>query len=250
MPDERRPLIPGAVSSRGETVARALVALGVALICAGVCGCGSPRRSASGSTPAYTVPETGTITTSFIPPGQHVRGDGDADNPSDIDGSGDSDSARVGGADNDQDAPVPDSYRFPDADDAQALAFGRAASAGERAAIEAVVKRYFAAAAAANGAAACGLLEPALPRTLPEDNAGPREPAYVRGAKTCPEVLTRTFAHFHAELAAPISVHTVRVQGSEAHAILASRTLRAGVAFLVRQRGAWWMVQLFSQTLT
>ncbi len=234
-----------------------LAMLGAALIgaSASVAACGgsglhkaSTERGASQATAASEPPPTAT-TTKVIPPGQWVRGDGDADNPSDIDGNGDSDAASVGGPDTDEDAPVPAGYRFPDRDDRQAFAYGHAPGAATLRAVGTVVRRYFAAASAANGAAACVLLEPGLARTVPEDNAGPRDPAYVRGAKSCPEVLARLFAHYHEELAAPVTVYAVRVLGAEAHAIVASRTLPAGSVFLIHRGHAWQLERLLSEPL-
>jgi hypothetical protein len=215
----------------------------------GGCGGADSPRAAGASGPSYTVPQTGTITTDFVPPGQRVRGDGDADNPRDIDGNGDSDSARVGGPDTDLDAPVPAGYRFPDTDDRQAFAYGHAPDAATHRAIEGVVRRYFAAAAAWNGGIACGLLEPGRARTLPADFAGPSAPAYMRGASTCAAVLERLFKHDNEELSGAISLFSVRVEGAEARAIIASWTLRAGEAFLVHRGHSWWMGKLLSEPL-
>ena len=222
------------------------------LLCAAAAGCGggagTPRSATSHTTSDDKV--TLSITTKLIPPGQHVRGDGDADNPGDIDGNGDSDVSAVGGPDNDSDAPTPGSYRLPDSDDRETFAYGHPPSAAAKRAIESVVHRYYAAAAGEDGAVACPLIQPQLVRTLPEDNAGPREPAYVRGRKTCPAIMTALFTHYHEELSAPIDVVEVRVEGAIAQVIVASRTLRAGNTFVERRDGKWMFPRLFSSPLT
>jgi hypothetical protein len=192
-----------------------LLAGALALGGAGCGGAADSPRTAGASAPSYTVPAVGTITTDIVPPRQLVRGDGDADNPSDFDGNGDSDSARVGGPDSDQDAPVAASYRFPDVDDRAAFDYGHAPDAATRRAIEGVVRRYFAAAAAWNGGPACALLQPGRARTLPADFAASSAPAYMRGAKTCAEVLNRLFKHENEEISGAISVFPCASKGTK-----------------------------------
>lgn len=219
-------------------------------LAAAVDGCGGGSRlPASGTTSAtYDAHEVSTITTKAIPTGQRVRGDGDADNPSDIDGNGDSDSARVGGPDNDVDTPVPESYRFPDSDDREAFAFGHSPGSASSA-INAVVKRYFAAAAAEDGASGCRLLIPSLASTVPDANVGAN--GAVRGRRsTCAAALQSVFTHYHGELEGTVQVASIRVKEATAQVIVTSRTLRAGEIFLTRQSGSWWIEELLSRPLS
>jgi hypothetical protein len=232
----------------------AVAALLGALLAVVVVACGGAGRAAkataSGSVPTATalvVPPS--TTSSTIPPGQSVRGDADADNPSDIDGNGDSDAASVGGADSDNDNPTPQSYRFPDSDDGPSFAFGHAANAATRHAVEEVVKRYYAAGAVNDGAKACPLLQPGLARSLPESYAGPLAPSYMRGAKTCAAVLSLLFAHDHPPLEGAIRLFAVRVAGASARAIFGSRTAPASSVLLTREGDAWWLVEVLAQPL-
>jgi hypothetical protein len=230
--------------SGNRTVSSGLAVCAALALSLAVAACGSRQRAARRTTATESLPgintslpgsaERGTLITSRIPPGQRVRGDGDADNPGDGDGNGD-----VDPEDGDSDYPVPSSYRFPDPDDRETLAFGRAASPAQRGAVAAVLQRYYAAAAAGDGTLDCSLLIRALANSAAEDYAGAGSPTYMRGAKTCPAVLERTFRQSHQELVAPIEVYAVRVAGSKARAVVSSKTLRASMIGLAREGGSW-----------
>jgi hypothetical protein len=222
---------------------------------AGVGACGSAQHrggSTAGGAPQATTssePLPTVTTTSVIPPGQLVRGDGDADNPGDIDGNGDSDSARVGGPDVDSDSPTTQSYRFPDSDDGPIFAYGHRPAAAVGRAIASVVRRYYAAASHGDGATACALLPSTLARSIPESYGGPQAPAYLRGAKTCQTTLARFFGHYHKELAAAIELFAVRVEGETARVIFSSRTVPASSVFLMRQGSSWRLSEVLGKPL-
>jgi hypothetical protein len=92
-----------------------------------------------------------------------------------------------------------------DIDPANALGFaGRASRAPDRTAITALIKRYYAAALAQDGAKACGLFYSPLVEAAAEDYGVPGGPRYALGAKSCPEVATDVFHHFHAALVAEV----------------------------------------------
>jgi hypothetical protein len=211
-------------------------------------GSSSSAAAAAVSAAAAAVGFTGSTTSSVIPPGQPVRGDADADNPSDVDGNGDSDSAAVGGRDGDEDSPTRASYDFPDADDRATFAFGHAPSVAEARAVASVVKRYYADAAAGEGAAACALLVPTLSRLAGEEY-GRHGPAYLRSEGACPAVLALEFAHVHGELGEAIRVFSVRVRGDRAQTIISSRRLRASSIFAVRKDGSWKIETLIGSPL-
>jgi hypothetical protein len=208
-------------------------------------GGGSPSApKQTGSTTAKRVIPI--LTSSTIPPGQRLRGDGDADNPRDFDGNGDGD----GSEDHDQDYPVPAGYRLPDSDDRAIFAYGHPPSAGERAAIGRVVKRYYVAASAGDGATACSLLPASLARSLPEDYGRSSGPAYLRGARTCQAIASKLFARMHEQLAEAITIVEVRVKGSSAQVVLSSRKMPASDIQLLRQDGAWKVEELIGQPLS
>lgn len=227
--------------------------VGLGLLGAAGCGSGGKGTAISNGTATSASVSTGaeeseiepTITTSRVPPGQRFRGDGDADNPADIDGNGDVDP----GKDKDNDYPTQASYKFPDADDRANFDFGHEPSAREAHTISAIVKRYYIAGSAGNGAAACALLLPNFARTVPESYGGQAGPPYLRGAKTCAAVVSKLFAYLHEELSEAITIVGVRVEGRETQVLLASRKMRASHIFLLREGGSWRIEGLVGQPL-
>jgi hypothetical protein len=218
-------------------------------------GCGStqrPRRTTPPTTSSLpgintSLPPTeerGQLITSRIPPGQRFRGDGDADNPGDIDGNGDIDPE-----DSDSDYPVPESYRFPDSDDRATFLYGHSPSAAERAAISGVVKRYYAAATADEGAVACSLMPPTFARSVPEDYGQGAGPSYLRGGKTCAAVMSMLFKHSHEELVEAVYIAEVRVEHATAQVVLTSRKMRASSISLTHSAGSWKVQALLAQPL-
>ncbi len=119
--------------------------------------------------------------------------------------------------------------------------YGRPAGAADDQAIVALIKRYYAAAAAANGRLACALTYYMEVETLPERYGGPPGPRWLHGADTCPALLTRVFEHFHSELTSPPVVKAVRAKGQRAEALVGFPGLRLpeGVVKVRREGDAW-----------
>jgi hypothetical protein len=126
-----------------------------------------------------------------------------------------------------------------DSDDDSIPYFGRPAGVSDRSAITALVRRYYAAAASEDGAEACTLLYFILAESTPEQYGRAPGPRYLQGADTCQAVLSRVFAHFHAQLTEPPHVTAVRVSGDRGDALLAWTTLRAGFIEVRREGRAW-----------
>jgi hypothetical protein len=146
---------------------------------------------------------------------------------------------RVDGAlhgDQDHDSQAGGYY---DADDGEISDYGHTASAADLLAVTALVERYYAAAAAGNGAHACALTYYFESETLPEQYGEPPGPRWLAGASTCEAVLSRVFAHYHTQLTAPVTVRAVRVDGDRAEALVGFRTLPAGYVKLRREAGMW-----------
>jgi hypothetical protein len=194
---------------------------------------------------AATNGSEGTITSSVIPPGQSLRGDGDTDNPTDHDGNGDND----GGIDVDNDYPTAESYKLPDKDDKATFAYGHPANTAVRRATGRVLERYYAAAAAGDGVSACSLLPSDLARSVPEAYGQGAGPAYLRGGKTCQAVMSMLFKHFHGQLVEAPTVVGVLIQGDRAQVVLSSRRMRASHVFLQRQGSSWKVDELLGQAL-
>lgn len=104
-------------------------------------------------------------------------------------------------------------------DDGKVLAYGHAAGPAERRIAVALAKRYFAAAAAEDGAQACGLLAPLFSESVVEmDGHSPT----LRG-RTCATVMSKLFKVHHrllAEKNASIKVIVVRARGDRMLAVL------------------------------
>jgi hypothetical protein len=161
--------------------------------------------------------------------GEHF-GDGDND-----------DSTRRKDRDNDFDNS---SGSYYDSDDAEARDFGHAADLTDRLAVTSLVRRYYAAAASADGATACSLLAPALSSSVAEDlGRSPPGPSFARGS-TCAVVMSKIFKEFARQLrafAARLQVTSVRVQGERGVAVLGFGSL-PGRQLRVRREGDTWTV--------
>lgn len=119
-------------------------------------------------------------------------------------------------ADKDNDIGAPED----DTNNNSALNFGQAADATDTHTITALLKRYYAAAYAENGAGACQMIYSTLAESVPEDygQSPPGQP-YMRGT-TCAAVLTLLFKHDHPQLAVELPKLTVtRVRLMEHHGI-------------------------------
>lgn len=126
-----------------------------------------------------------------------------------------------------------------DSDDGRSLSFGHAASPADRRTIAAVVKRYYAALAAQDGARTCALLLAVVAESVPEEIYGP---SGLTSGMTCTEVASELSAESHPQLVA--EDHTLRVIGVRVRRRLASALLRfsgrsARHILLYREGGAW-----------
>lgn len=143
------------------------------------------------------------------------------------------------------------SKSYYDKDDHSVLGFGHAARAADRSAIAALVRRYFAVAAAADGVAACSMIVPSFAKSVPEDLGQSPGPPYSRG-KTCAVVMSKTFEHYHRQLAAhaaSLEVSRVRVEGSMGLAVLAFKGLPGRQIQVAREGGVWMMDALLDREL-
>jgi hypothetical protein len=132
-------------------------------------------------------------------------------------------------------------YRDPD--DVKLLAYGHPAGSVEQQAVRVTVERYYAAAAAEDGPAACSMLLPSLVKAVPEDY-GQFGPSYLRGSKTCREAMKRLFKHLHETLQKPVAVTGVLVNGDHAYALLGSPQRPANYLTLERQGNRWTVATL------
>ncbi len=102
------------------------------------------------------------------------------------------------------------------------IRWGNAASAAERQAVITLVRRYYALAAASNGAAGCSLIYSLLAEEIPELYGEPPGPPSLRGG-TCAVVMSELFKHKHRQLvadSATLEVIGVRVKRLRGLALL------------------------------
>jgi len=204
-----------------------LIALLVAtMLGVGLCACGGSSKG-SGSTLS-----TATEASSIPPALRGLRGDEDDDESGENVGN-----TSDGDADFDNDSKSKNSGYY-DSDDGGIRAYGHAASATQSQQLTAVVKRYYAAAAAGDGPAACSLIDPSFVKAIPEDYGSGAGPAYLRG-KTCPAVMSLLFRHDHRALVGETIIVGVRVKGNQAYVLVGSKNRPASYVTLQRERNAW-----------
>ncbi|HEY5192440.1 MAG TPA: hypothetical protein VIJ39_01050 [Solirubrobacteraceae bacterium] len=124
--------------------------------------------------------------------------------------------------------------------------YGHEASPADKRAITALVKRYYAAAAADNGAQACTLIYSIFEEAIPEDYGQPPGPPGLSG-KTCTVVLSKLFRQVPGQPAAVLAstqVTGVRVNGRKGLVLLHSRTMPEGEITVERELGSWKVASL------
>ena len=132
------------------------------------------------------------------------------------------------------------------------LDYGRAASATDKQAVTALVKRYYAAAAAGEGATACSLIQSSLANAVAEDYGQAPGPSYLRGGKTCQAVMSLLFKHDHHQLIAEVrtlDMTRVRVKGNIGLAVLGFRAMPEREISVSREGSVWKINALLDSQL-
>lgn len=232
------------------TSAPVIVALTAAVLACVSCGlaCGGQERrvatkahSAGASSAAlFTVPRGTPVRRWELTPGRRAPfGDYDADELKGGRVDGDDDDNTTGPLDSDGDRDATGGAYF-DADDKGAGIPDSPAGPRDARAIEALVKRYFAAAVSTNGRQACALMLPTLAKGLPLD---PGVLPYAR-AKTCAATMDKFLHANHRQLATEAKalegVHP-RVSGDRGWVLLSFRRIATRGFPLRRHDGAWKM---------
>jgi hypothetical protein len=205
----------------------------IALLGLGLGACGDagkhtgPVPKSSYSTRAARGATTATAS-STAPPGGYLRGDGDGDEPN-----------------------------HRDRDNYSTRHYGHAASAAQERAIAVLVKRYYAAGAAGDGAAACALIyssladSPSLGETA-EAVFPPAPSVPPLHGQSCPRIMSLLFEEDHPRLAADLAtvvVTRVRVKGSRGLVLLGFRATPERLIPVRRERGAWKTEALLDKEL-
>jgi hypothetical protein len=142
-------------------------------------------------------------------------------------------------------------FGSPDID--RPLNFGHAAGEPDRKMIATLVKRYYAAALAGDGAKACSMMYSTLAEATPEDYAVPGGPEYLQGAKTCQAVTSRLFRHFHAQLKVEVpklQVSRVLLKERQGMVLLSFAALPRREIPVNREEHAWKIAALLDGELS
>jgi hypothetical protein len=129
--------------------------------------------------------------------------------------------------------------------------YGQEASPADKQAITALVNRYYAAAAADDGAMACSLIYSPLSESVAEDYGQAPAPASLAG-KTCQAVMSKLFRQVPGQPPAVLAttvVTGVRVKGRKAYALLHSKTMPEGYVSVQRELGTWKLGTLIGGAL-
>lgn len=134
-------------------------------------------------------------------------------------------------------------------DDAQALDWGHAAGPADRATITSLLTRYYAAAAAEEGATTCHLLMPFMAEAVAEDYGHNTETP----GHSCAAVMRKLFALRHQLLvieSASLKIYAMRVGEGKALTFLTFATLPEVREITERRDGSEWKVlELLDQIL-
>lgn len=214
----------------------------VIVLCACVAACGAASKE-NGSAPTRLTSGSTEATTASTARSLDAHNSGDYDRDDLVDGQsvndGDNDDS-TGQKDRDGDSDN-SSNTYYDKDDRTVRGFGHAASAADRRAIAALVKRYYMAAAAADGTTACSTIESSIAKAVPEALGTSAGPSYARG-DTCAVVMSKIFRASHRQLAAyaaRIQVARVRLDRGSGLAVLSFGTLPARQIPVIREGSAW-----------
>jgi len=130
-----------------------------------------------------------------------------------------------------------------DTDNDAILTWGPPADAADRAAIVALLKRYYTAAAAGEGAKACTMLDPLIAETVEEDRHAGRGPRLPRGSM-CAQIMASMFQQRHRELVenlAAFLITAVQRRGNLAMALTDFSPTRVLQVLVRRDQGVWKM---------
>jgi len=149
--------------------------------------------------------------------------------------------------DNDLEATIDDTNNDDSVD------YGHAASAADKRAVTVMLKRYYAAATAENGAEACSMIVSSLAESVLEDyGPGSPGPSYLKVGTSCASVMTLLFRHFHSRLTVELpklEVARVRLVGHKGLAVLSFDSMPEREIQVGRQGGIWKVDALIDHEL-
>jgi hypothetical protein len=199
------------------------IALTAGVFAMAVCGCGDASRNTSSSAPQKST----SAATSPGEPADYTKPDKDRDN--------------------DPSAP------YDDTSNNSVLDYGHAASARDKRAVAALIKRYYAVAGTEDGATACSMIPSKLASSVVEDyGRGSAGPSYMRSGTTCPATMVLLFKHFKSQLKTEIpqlKIARVRLVGHRGLAVLSFGTMPERQIHVAREGGTWKVQELLDDEL-
>jgi hypothetical protein len=239
----------GYVRSRAAPGRPWLAAAICAVFCLGVGGCGDTGSSNSGNTTrrsSRVAPQASEAARTAVR-GAPSALEGDVDDDESPATLTPGDNSKDNDADYDNDEIAPDKS-YIDGDDGSVVGYGHAAAPADREAVARLVERYYMAASAGDGSRACAAIYPKLAESVPQSLGQAPGPVYARG-KTCAVVMSKLFEHSHSQLAGPVRVTGVRLNSNEGRALIGSASRPVSAIAVRKERGAWKIGELFSETL-
>jgi hypothetical protein len=194
----------------------ALLVAALACVCVSACGSGGGSASNASASDEHKTAAAGGGT------GTYMRDDEDADN---------------------DDRPYP-LAGVEKTDSLSPVTLGKQADPADTRAVAALVKRYYAVAAAGDGVAACSMLD----RALVSGFAGSQEGQAQGSAKACAAVVSPLLAAqretFAADNVATLTVIDVRVKGTEGIAAVGFTSAPVRWMLIKREGGGWKIASL------
>ena len=131
----------------------------------------------------------------------------------------------------------------PDYDNDAVLGYGPPADTADRRVIVSLLKRYYAVAAAGDGAKACSMLDPLVAEEIVEEHHNGKGPSSLRGS-TCAQIISKLFKRHHRELAKDVAefrVTTMELRGNRGLVLMPYSTANETQVIVRRDNGVWRM---------
>jgi hypothetical protein len=212
------------------------------LLAVGASGCGGGGKSTGVA--SHGLGARGASTKSVSNGGlrpRHAVGDYDTDDYEASSDADDDDSTGRLDRDGDTDNPSGSIY---DSDDTNLASYSHSAGPAQTRVVASLVRRYLAAAAAADGAKACSMILESVASEIAPVLGGPGEPPYSRG-RTCAEILSKIFRFYRRQLTMEARLLRVLRFGVNGDKGLATLAAKPGSVFpdrviaLQREDGTW-----------
>jgi hypothetical protein len=223
---------------------RRILALATGLLAsAALAACGTSERTRSSATASVATTQSASSKVATGGTRAQPRTLADYDDDDYLHGYEDNDpDDRHEPKDRDGDIDAESAGHYYDRDDGSVRKFGRPATPSERRPIVALAKRYYSAAASDDGARICAMIYRPLARSYVE-TVGEHGPRFVRGLKSCSQILSRFFGGASQSVAFDLrlGITQVRVARGIGLVVLGNKPFPIRVLEVVREHGKWFL---------